>query len=212
MGTERRFGAEPTRRLTGLSDVGCMQSIGAPFSCFSVPWAPPEAVKGGRCAASAAHDAWSLGVLLLEVLDGRPPFPALRVGRCAAAAAALRAGDLPGAPRLPPCAGELPGAPRLPPCAGEDGECSEAAACGALWRDVVPAARAAAADARDGIAALRRRLPRPALAPGVCSPTSPAPHGGGHRPCEADNSGNSGNGGGGDRAAGGRRRGRAAGS
>ena len=37
---------------------------------FSIPWAPPEAVGRGVYTAAAAHDAWSLGVLLFEVLDG----------------------------------------------------------------------------------------------------------------------------------------------
>eukprot|EP00892_Ulva_mutabilis_P004406 jgi/Ulvmu1/2337/UM013_0185.1 len=62
-----------------LIDFGVAAEIGrpAPLNC-TPPYAPPEVVaawNGGRMSVTATHalDAWALGVVVFEMLTGRPP-------------------------------------------------------------------------------------------------------------------------------------------
>ena len=68
-------------------DFGCVARIGeaAPVS-FTLAYAPPEVARAHAAGttqmkATAALDAWSLGVMAFELLTGAPAFKFLTEGR-----------------------------------------------------------------------------------------------------------------------------------
>jgi eukaryotic-like serine/threonine-protein kinase len=77
----------PRENQWTLIDFGCAAKIGqeAPLS-FTLAYAAPEVIRvwhqGGKtCEATAAVDAWSLGVMVYELLTGRPAFDVFMQGR-----------------------------------------------------------------------------------------------------------------------------------
>jgi serine/threonine protein kinase len=74
----------PRKRRWTLIDFGCAVRSGrfAPFG-FSLYYAAPEALAAHRAGegglvATEALDAWSLGILAVELLTGRPMFDFLQ--------------------------------------------------------------------------------------------------------------------------------------
>jgi len=70
----------PRESQWSLIDFGAAAEIGRPVPLnFTLPYAAPEVVaawNGGRTSITATHalDAWALGVVVFEMLTGRPAF------------------------------------------------------------------------------------------------------------------------------------------
>eukprot|EP01059_Diplonema_ambulator_P000034 TRINITY_DN10024_c0_g1_i1.p1 TRINITY_DN10024_c0_g1~~TRINITY_DN10024_c0_g1_i1.p1 ORF type:complete len:687 (+),score=143.34 TRINITY_DN10024_c0_g1_i1:45-2063(+) len=60
-----------------LGDVGSLTLEGAVNPVICIPWSPPEAMHAPY-VASPAHDVWSFGMMIWEVLDGGTPFSYLQ--------------------------------------------------------------------------------------------------------------------------------------
>jgi serine/threonine protein kinase len=77
----------PRENQWTLIDFGCAARVGqeAPLS-FTLAYAAPETVRVWReghrtCISSEALDAWSLGVMVYELLIGQPAFNVFIQGR-----------------------------------------------------------------------------------------------------------------------------------
>ena len=77
----------PRQNRWTVIDFGCIARVGeaAPM-CFTLTYAAPEVVRAyidgkRRHPATAAVDAWSLGVMAFELLTGTPAFDLVSSGR-----------------------------------------------------------------------------------------------------------------------------------
>ena len=62
-----------------LSDFGMMAKFGTVTPIISVPWSPAESNLDPKRPATAAHDAWSFGCLIIECLSGFAPWNKLEL-------------------------------------------------------------------------------------------------------------------------------------